>query len=508
MTTTTRGTPWGAANAGTGSRPAPGRAARRPGGAGGAATDSVGTSAMVSDADGRDWSQMITHLRQHHPAMSRQWFDELDFLGVGGGVLRVRAHSTVHRDYLQRDCTTPFNEAAQAVTGRLLTVSFLGPEDEGDPEPRVPQQAFQTPPGPGFPREMPLPISSPDRTDALVLNPDNTFDNFVIGPGNRLAHAAALAVADLPGRVYNPLFIHGGVGLGKSHLLQAICLRLRQRDPSKVLYYTSCDSFKTQYFDAVQAGQMAGFRHKFRDVDALVIDDIHFLARWVKSQEEFFHTFNALYQENKQIILSSDEAPEEIPQLEARLVSRFKQGMVANIQPPDLETRVSIVKRKAALRGLALPDDVAFHIASCIDSNIRELEGAITRIQMQAQLDGKKVPDLATARTAVGEVAGRSAGKPTIQTVIAAVTEFYGVRLIDLQSKKKPQSIVLPRQVCMYLARHHTRHSLQEIGGHLGGRDHTTVMHAVRSVEERRKQDPDFNGQLTVLDERLKKLSC
>jgi chromosomal replication initiator protein len=449
--------------------------------------------------DGRTWEHMLAHLRGHHPAMCRQWFEELDFLGIGGGVLRVRAHSPVHRDYLRRQCLDHFNEAAQAVSGRLISVRFLGPEDETEPDTAQARQNRDA--------AAEASVSPADRTDALVINPDNTFDHFVIGPGNRLAHAAAVAVAEKPGKAYNPLFIYGGVGLGKSHLLQAICLKILQHAPETVLYYTSCDGFKTQYFEAVQAGQMSGFRHKFRDVDVLVIDDIHFLARWEKSQEEFFHTFNSLYQGSRQIILSSDAAPEEIPHLEARLVSRFKQGMVANIQPPDFETRVAIVRQKAALRGMALPDDVAFHIATSIDTNIRELEGAITRIQMQARLDNKLVPDLAVAKLAVGEISPKGDGKPTIQSVIAIVTEFYGVRLTDLQSKKRPRSITMPRQVCMYLARAHTRHSLEEIGGHFGGRDHTTVMHAIRTVEDRKKLDPEFEAQVASLDEKLRKQS-
>jgi chromosomal replication initiator protein len=477
--------------------------------------DPVGARDMA-DPDGQAWTLMLAHLRKTHPAMCRQWFEELDFLGVGGGVLRVRAHSVVHRDYLQRQCVDAFNESAQAVTGRLITVRFLGPEDALEPD-RDPVAAAQGFAGLGPRGRAEVTTTNGvstaehhnnapiDRTDALVINPDNAFDNFVIGPGNRLAHAAALAVADKPGRAYNPLFIHGGVGLGKSHLLQAICLQILRRDPDTVLYYTSCDGFKTQYFEAVQAGAMADFRHKFRDVDVLVIDDIHFLARWEKSQEEFFHTFNSLYQSNRQIILSSDAAPEEIPHLEARLVSRFKQGMVANIQPPDFETRVAIVRKKAALRGMELAEDVAFHIATRIDTNIRELEGAITRIQMQAQVDGKKVPDLVAAKQAIGEISPKATGEPTIQSVIGVVTDFFGVRLTDLQSKKRPRSITMPRQVCMYLARTHTRHSLEEIGGHFGGRDHTTVMHAIETVKKRRETDPEFDAQVTTLDERLRK---
>lgn len=443
----------------------------------------------MNDALERLWPEVLAHLRAHHPVVCRQWFDQIEPLGISAGVLRVRAHSALHRDYLQRQCLTYFNDAARSVTGRLLSVRFLGPEDEPEPgktnghaaEPAQPQR----------------------RADALVINPDYSFENFVVGPNNRLAHAAALAVGDKPGRAYNPLFIHGGVGLGKTHLLQAICLRIVERDPGAVLYYISCDSFITQFMECVQAGQMADFRHKFRDVDVLIVDDIHFLAKRDRSQEEFFHTFNSLYQASKQIVLSSDAAPEEIPHLEDRLVSRFKWGLVTQIQPPGYETRVAILRRKAVWRGLELPEDVAGYIATRIDSNIRELEGAITTLQMRASVEQAPI-DLRMAQLVIGDQPDRAGNQPTIQTVISVVTEFYGVRLTDLQSKRRHRSITLPRQVSMYLARSHTRHSLEEIGGYFGGRDHTTVMHAIKTVESKRQSDTEFDAVVTSLDERLR----
>lgn len=449
----------------------------------------------MADPDARIWADVLAHLRKHHPAMCRQWFDQIEPMGMAAGVMRLRVGSPVHRDYLQRQCMEQFKEALQAATGMLVGVRFLGPEDDE-------QEAYSN-------GQVVAAADAPPARfrDALVLNPDNTFENFVIGPGNRLAHAAALAVADKPGRTYNPLFIHGGVGLGKTHLLQAVCLTIRERNPDAIIYYVSCDGFISQYFQAVQDGQMADFRHRFRDVDVLVIDDIHFLGRRERSQEEFHHTFNSLHQDNKQIVLSSDAAPEEIPHLEQRLVSRFKQGMVAEIQPPDFETRVAIVKQKAALRGMEFNDEIAFHIATCVDTNIRELEGAITSIQLLASMEGR-LPDLALARAAVGDPAARASSEPTIHLVIQTVTEFYGVRLTDLQSKRRHRSITGPRQVCMYLARNHTRHSLEEIGGHFGGRDHTTVMHSIKAVETRRLTDSEFDAQVQTLDERLKKANA
>ena len=440
----------------------------------------------MRDPEGRLWADVLAHLRVQSPDICRQWFDELEPLGLASGVLRVRAHSNLHRDYLQRRCVEAFSEALRAVTGKLAMVRFLGPSDE--PEPAA---------GRGGGGE-----SAARSDDSLVINPDYAFENFVIGPTNRLAHAAAQAVAEKPGEAYNPVFIHGGVGLGKTHLLQAICLRILGKKPDAVLYYTSCEGFITQFMSALQAGLMPDFRNKFRAVDLLIIDDIHFLAKRESTQEEFFHTFNTLYQAGRQIVISSDAAPEEIPHLEQRLVSRFKQGLVAQIQAPMYETRVAILQRKALIRGLTLPDPIAEYIASRIDTNIRELEGAITKLQMQSIVEGRPI-DMPMAQAAIGDTA-RPGNEPSIQTVIGAVTEFYGVRLTDLQSKRRHRSVALPRQVCMYLVRGNTRHSLEEIGGHFGGRDHTTVMHAIKTVESKRQRDQEFALVIQTLEDRLK----
>ena len=367
------------------------------------------------------------------------------------------------------------------------------------PEPKVPLE-------PARPTErvyVPQVRPTTRRYDSLVVNPDYSFENFVVGPGNRMAHAASIAISSNPGRVYNPFFVHAGVGLGKTHLLQAICLRIAEANPSAVMYYTSCEGFVTQFFESVQNGEMSEFRHRFRDVDVLVIDDIHFLAKRESSQEEFFNTFNALYQSNKQIILSCDAPPEDIPDLEDRLVSRFKWGLVTKVDAPIFETRVAILKTKASIRGLTLPDDVACFIAELINTNIRELEGAIVKLHIQSTVEQRPI-DLELAREALGDSIPEPKGEPTLQAIIGAVSEFYGVKLTDLLSKGRQRSIALPRQVCMFLARRCTRHSLEEIGGFFGGRDHTTVMHAVETVEGRRKCDGEFDLVVRTLEERIK----
>ncbi len=258
----------------------------------------------------------------------------------------------------------------------------------------------------------------------------------------------------------------------------------------------------TQFIEAVQQGLMTEFRHRFRDVDVLVVDDIHFLAKRDRTQEEFFHTFNSLHQSAKRIILSSDAPPKEIPDLEERLVSRFNCGLVAEVEPPTYETRVAIVKKKASLRGIEVPDDAASYVATRIDTNIRELEGALTKLQMQAKVDSKPI-SLELARKALGEGADRASGGLTVQIITDAVTDFYGVRLSELLSKKRTRSIAIPRQVCMYLTRAKTHHSLEEIGLYFGGRDHTTVLHALRAVGRRRQDDADFDAVVGTLERKL-----
>lgn len=337
-------------------------------------------------------------------------------------------------------------------------------------------------------------------SDSLPLNPDNSFENFVVGPENNISHAAARAVAENPGLSYNPLFIYGASGLGKTHLLQAVCQHLLDTRPGIRICYISSEQFINRFLDDLQAGQMHTFRDHFRSADVLVIDDIQFLAKRDSTQEEFFHTFNALHQTQRQIVLSSDCVPEEIPELESRLVSRFRSGLVVPTKPPSYETRVQIVKAKARIRGLAIEAGVAEYIASRVNSNIRELEGAVMRLHMQAAADDRS-PSVELAKLALGDAAAANPGEVTIQAIVEVVTRHYGVKVTELQSRRKQKSIALPRQICMYLTRKYTRYSLEEIGGHFGGRDHTTVMHAVKTIEDKRLKDSELGRVLEVLEE-------
>jgi len=485
------------------------------------------------------WRDIMGYLRRRHSSICRQWFEQLEPVQFEGGLLRIATDNTVQQRYLQSKCRPQFTEAAQNVTGRLVGVEFVEGQVHGsDPQAAGPgdpakQTADAVPTGqPGQPRggrpratngspavhtsAMPPRADRPaaDSLDAgdavlddeqMILSPDYCFENFITGPNNQLAYAASVAVANQLGTAYNPLFIHGGVGLGKTHLLQAICQQILNHNPRTQILYVSCDAFMNQFIACVQAGKMNEFRHRYRHVDLLVIDDIHFLANRDRSQEEFFHTFNEMYQQSRQIVLSSDAPPGEIPALEQRLVSRFQWGLVTNVTPPHFETRVAILRNKARLREMAMPDDVVRYLATRVDTNARELEGALTTLQAHSNLKECAI-DLTLAHEAFGESAPQ-ARRPqiTLEQIIQSMTDYYNVRLSDLQSKRRHKSLAEPRQVCMWLARQRTRFSLEEIGGHFGGRDHTTVMHSIKTVNDRKQTEPDFAEQIQHLNQKLEK---
>ncbi len=445
------------------------------------------------EPDAQIWNGVLTYLRRNYPALCRQWFEQIEFIDLSSATLVLAVPQQVHLRYLQTNCINIFIEAAQDVTGRLVSVRFEDAATVTRPVPapiRGMHNDTQNATGDTFWGTL---------YEDMVINPDYTFDHFVDGPNNRLAHAGAIAVSKQPGRSYNPFFIHGGVGLGKTHLLQAICHQIICTQNDHKIYYVSCEGFTSQFMESVRNGKMAEFRHRFRHIDTLVVDDIHFLAGHDRTQEEFFHTFNSLYQAGKQIILSSDGLPNEIPDLENRLVSRFNQGLVARMDSPCYETRVVILKTKAALRGLELPDDVACYVANQVDANIRELEGALTQLQGLAMATNADI-DLALAQEAIGIRGPSQPMSISIQDIIAAVSSRFGVKPTDLLSKRRHKSIALPRQVAMYVARSYTDHSLQEIGGFFGGRDHTTVMHAVSRVTDLRLTDERLNHHVTGLE--------
>lgn len=337
-----------------------------------------------------------------------------------------------------------------------------------------------------------------------VMNPKYTFDTFVIGAGNKFAHAASLAVAEMPAKAYNPLFLYGGVGLGKTHLMHAIGHYVLEHNPSAKVLYISSEKFTNEFINAIRDNRGENFRNKYRNIDVLLIDDIQFLAGKDGTQEEFFHTFNALHEEGKQIIISSDRTPKEIPTLEERLRSRFEWGLITDIQPPDLETRIAILRKKAKAENLDIPNEAMAYIANQIDTNIRELEGALIRVVAYSSLINEDI-SVHLASEALKDIIPSSRPKAiTIQDIQQRVGEFFGLRLEDFKARKRTKAVAFPRQVAMFLSRELTDYSLPKIGEAFGGRDHTTVIHAHDKISGSLKQDQELSKIIRNITDKIK----
>jgi chromosomal replication initiator protein len=341
-----------------------------------------------------------------------------------------------------------------------------------------------------------------DWDSAAQLNPRYTFDAFVIGSGNQFAHAACQAVSERPSKAYNPLFLYGGVGMGKTHLMQAIGHEIKRRQPQVAICYVSSEKFTNEMINSLRYDKMISFRDKFRNVDVLLVDDIQFLAQKERTQEEFFHTFNALHESMKQIVIASDRPPKELAEFEDRLRSRFEWGLIADIQPPDLETKVAILQKKAEQEKVILPTDVALYIASNIRSNVRELEGALIRLVAHSSLIGAEIT-LPYTQQVLKNFIDSQARKVTIESIQKAVAEQFGLRLVEIKAKNNSRAIVYPRQIAMYLAKHLTEASLPEIGRQFGGKHHTTVLHSVDKIDVNRKTDKDLNRLINKMTEQL-----
>lgn len=355
------------------------------------------------------------------------------------------------------------------------------------------------------PVQLKLIVKNNNNNNHVQLNPKYVFDSFVVGNSNRFAHAACFAVAEAPSRSYNPLFIYGGVGLGKTHLMQAVGHHILQKSPSMNVVYVSSEQFTNELINSIRDDKTSEFRAKYRNIDVLLIDDIQFLAGKERTQEEFFHTFNALYEANKQLVISSDRPPREIPTLEDRLRSRFEWGLITDIQPPDLETRIAILKKKSQLDGLTVPDDVMNYIAVYIQSNIRELEGALNRIVAYSNFTNRPITlDLATE--ALKDILPSAPPKKiTIEMIQQVVAEYFTINVSDLISKRRTRQLAFPRQIAMYLARELTDSSLPTIGEFFGGRDHTTALHAYDKISREMKSDPVLDRIITELTSNLQK---
>jgi chromosomal replication initiator protein len=334
------------------------------------------------------------------------------------------------------------------------------------------------------------------------LNTRYTFDSFVVGKSNEFAHAASRAVAEQPSKAYNPLFLYGGVGMGKTHLMHAIGHTIKQRNPAARLSYVSAEKFTIEVINSLRFDKMFSFRERFHTVDVLLVDDIQFIAGKERTQEEFFHTFNALYEQHKQIVISSDCLPKDINSIEERLRSRFEWGLIADIQPPDLETKIAILQKKAENDRFVLPDDVAEYIARAIKSNVRELEGALTRLMAYASLTGAAV-SLATAQQVLRNIIASQEKRVTIEVIQKRVSEHFNLREQDLKVRSNTRAIAFPRQVAMYIVKQLTTASLPEIGRQFGGKHHTTVLHSINKIEEMRRSDKELNRTITRLMDAL-----
>jgi chromosomal replication initiator protein len=436
------------------------------------------------------------------PKVFETWCRSLDFETLEDGSVRVPTANPVHRDWLEKLLKKPVEDAFLDVFGRVPDLVFQVGHYVAPPplDPAAPREA--APAAPAAPPRPPA-AAEPGGVPEFVHNPAYVFENFIEGPSNRLALAAAVAVSENPATQYNPLFIHGGVGLGKTHLLQAICHAILRRNPDARVLYVSCEDFVNGYIYSIQKGKTEPFRARYRSADVLVVDDIHFLADKEGSQEEFFHTFNALHLARKQVILSSDQPAQDIQSLKQQLLSRFRSGLEARIMPPTYETRLAILRRKADTRWKDVPQEVLGYVAQVVQTNIRELEGGLTRVMGYAALSKRPV-DLALAQEVLQDSPSASPATLSISDIQNAVARFYNRKVSELQSRRLTKSVSLARQVCVYLCRQLTGASLQELGNHFGGKDHTTILYSVKKVEAMLPKNPSLRADVDRLTRELR----
>ena len=443
------------------------------------------------------WSEISNALRE---AVSEdtfvRWFKDAELVALTDDELTLRVPNNIYQVWIEANYLQLLHSAITLALGDRRTVRFAFSGENPAVSEAAPAAEF----APRKEREGKLSGAEPA---ANGMNPRNTFESFVVGKNNEYAHAACLAVGNSPGKTYNPLFIYGGVGLGKTHLMQAIGHHIgTRRKGSKVAYITS-ETFTNEFIDAIQNSMLVKFRKRYRQADVLLIDDIQFFAGKERSQEEFFHTFNTLFDGHKQIVLSSDRPPSELAELPSRLVSRFEWGLIAELQPPDVETRTAILRKKAAQMEIVLAPHLFDFIAERIRSNVRRLEGALTRVASYASLNGS-TPSVEKIEQLLKDILQEEARRSiSIDQIQKRVAEHFDVRLADMTSKRRPANIAFPRQIAMYLARELTNNSLAEIGQAFGGRDHGTVLHAHRLVKKRIRSDEKVRGVITYLDGQL-----
>jgi chromosomal replication initiator protein len=463
----------------------------------------------MNEANLWDTVMIAVEKRVNHESFTT-WFKPITYLGCDQQTIRLRVPDGVFEDWILNNYREVLEESLEEANYSGRTISFeVFAHPELQENSAGPYQNFSGLKEPTEVRKTgPLPVYtenagseshfSDQEPSDLPLNLKYTFDTFVVGSCNQFAHAASLAVADTPSKTYNPLYIYGGVGLGKTHLMCAIGHRVKEQNRHLRLCYISAEKFMNELINAIRYDQTMTFRDKYRSIDVLLIDDIQFMAGKERTQEEFFHTFNALYEGQKQIVISSDCPPREIPTLEERLHSRFEWGLIADIQPPDLETKVAILRKKAETESLNLPDNVALFIANKIKSNIRELEGSLVRLTALSSLRGEPI-NLSLAQEALKNLVEEEQRAITIEVVQKVVADYYGLKVADLKSKSNARNIAVPRQVSMYLCKNLTGASLPEIGREFGGKHHTTVLHSINKISALYDQKGHFHRLINSL---------
>ena len=452
------------------------------------------------------WQQTLSLVEQEmiRPSFDT-WIKVLSPLSFENGVFEIGTQRQIVKEWVETRYLSMIRKAMETVLNQpvLITLSIIPPDatqaQDTPTPPIVPVSQTSVSPsqtGLGY---------SPIRLDEnpSPLNPKYTFDSFVIGNSNRFAHAASLAVTEMPAKVYNPFFIYGGVGLGKTHLMHAIGHRIMQIHPENKVLYISSEKFTNDFINAIMSGHPESFRNRYRSIDVLLIDDIQFLAKKEQTQEEFFHTFNALHEANKQIIISSDRPPKEIPTLEDRLRSRFEWGLTTDIQSPDLETRIAILRKKAMLENITMPNDVIVYISTRIDNNIRELEGAFNRVNAFSFLNRKPITIEMAIESLKDLFPKDKTNRVTPQRIQEIVATHFRIKIDDLISKRRTRNVTVPRQLAMYLCREMTDWSLPKIGEIFGGRDHTTVIHAYEKVNRERQEDNRISSLLTEISAKI-----
>ncbi len=435
------------------------------------------------------WQKTLDAIQDEIPITSfKTWFNDTTLIHLDNKSAVIRAETNFQRDWLENHYTDLIKQKMYESIGEQPSIRITIHDEPDDETPAAESKK------PDAPAEKPV---------APQLNMNNTFETFVIGSGNRFSHAASLAVAEAPAKAYNPLFIYGGVGLGKTHLMHAIGHYVLENKPNAKVAYLSSEKFTNEFINSIRDNKTEEFRNRYRHVDVLLIDDIQFLAGKESTQEEFFHTFNALHEDNKQIVISSDRTPKEIPTLEDRLRSRFEWGLITDITPPDLETRIAILRKKCEEEKVEIPNEAMIYIASNIQTNIRELEGALTRVAAYSKLSNQPLTSDVVAEALKDIVSQKKPKKITIQDIQDVVAEYYGVQTEDFLSKKRTRSIAFPRHVAMYLSRELTDSSLPKIGEMFGGRDHTTVIHAHEKISKLVNEDSLFKDELDDIEKKL-----